>query len=344
MPQPLSSVDRLALSPRRNRCSRFALLVCLMVSLFPSRGSQAQFSGPAPKLSSTINVPLVPTTDPAILYPGPRELHLDAGDLIQIHIFGSPDYNPSVRVSLDGSVQIPLGGVLPVAGLTLHQAADAMAERLTSAGMYRDPQINIQLVESPNQVITVTGEAHGSVSTAGGQKRLYDVLAAVGGFPVTASHTVTIQRPGVDQPIIVDLGSDPVRSAQANVPIFPHDTVIVSRVGVVYLLGAFRQQGAIPLQQNTPLTLLQATALGNGDLFEGKYDDLRIVRTIGLERKVVRVDIAKVMRGRAPDPLLQPDDIVFLPSSDIKSFLKNGGVGTLFGVISLLLFTAQSLN
>lgn len=330
--------------PRTSRVTRLALLACLMVlSMLGNRSARAQFSGPAPKPSAVTNVPVALTTDPAILFPAPRELHLDVGDLIQVHIFGSSDYNPSVRVSLDGSVQIPLGGTVPVLGLTLHQAADAMAQRLTIAGMYRDPQITVQLIESPNQVITVTGEIHAVINTTGGQKRLYEVIAAAGGFPVTASHTVTIQRPGLDEPIVVDLGSDPIHSAHANIPVFPHDTVILSRVGVVYLLGAFRTQGAVPLQQNTPLTLLQATALGSGNLFEGKYDDLRIVRTIGLERKVVRVDISKVMKGKAPDPVLQPDDIVFLPSSDIKAFLKSGGIGTLFGVISLLIFTAQSL-
>ena len=304
--------------------------------------ANAQFSGPAPKPSVSTNLPQVPTTDPAILYPAPRDLHLDAGDLIQIHVFGSADYNPSVRVSLDGSIQIPLGGVIPVVGLTLHQAADAISVRLMSAGMYRDPQVTLQLIESPNQVITVTGEAHAVVSTTGSQKLLYEVLAAAGGLPATASHTVTINRPGVEEPIVVNLGPDPAHSVQANIPVFPHDTVIVSRVGVVYLLGAFHTPGAIPLQQNTPLTLMQATALGNGYLFEGKYDDLRIVRTVGLERKVVRVDIAKVVNGKEPDPVLQPDDIVFLPTKAWKAALKNGGLGTLFGIISLLIFTIQA--
>ncbi len=306
--------------------------------------AHAQFSGPAPKPSVSLNVPVTPTTDPAVLYPGPRDLHLDVGDLIQVHIFGTVDYTPTVRVSLDGSVQLPLAGVIVVAGLTLHQAADRIAERLVSAGMYRDPQITVQLTESPNQVITVTGELHGVVNTNGSEKRLYEVLAGAGGLPATASHTVTIQRPGLEQPITVDLGSDPAHSAQANIPVFPHDTIVVSRVGVVYLLGAFRTQGAIPLQQNSPLTLMQATALGNGSMFEGKYDDLRIVRTIGLERKVVKVNIAKVINGSEPDPVLQPDDIVFLPTSALKGALKNGGVGTLLGVVSLLVFTIQSLK
>lgn len=334
-----------ATRPGTMAAARTGLWVALAVLLTTmAQSARAQFSGPAPKPSASINMPLIATTDPAILYPGPRDMHLDAGDLIQIHIFGTTDYNPTVRVSLDGSIQVPLGGVIPVAQLTLHQAADAIAERLESAGMYRDPQVTVQLIESPNQIITVTGEAHGVVNTTGGQRHLYEVLAGAGGLPATASHTITIERPGLDQPIIVDLGSDPAHSTRANVPVFPHDTIVVSKVGVVYLLGAFRTPGAIPLQQNTPLTLMQATSLGMGSLFEGKYDDLRIVRTIGLERKVVRVDLAKIMKGSEPDPVLQPDDIVFLPTSTLKGALKNGGLGTLLGVVSLLISTSYTLR
>ena len=172
-----------------------------------------------------------------------------------------------------------------------------IAERLVTAGMYRNPQVTIQLTESPNQVVTVVGEMHGTVPVVG-QKRLLDVLSAAGGLPLTASHTITINRPGVDQPIIVNLGTDPARSALANIPVFPHDTMVVSRVGVVYMLGAFRTQGAIPLNQNSPLTLMQVAALGGGPGFEGKYDDLRIIRTVGYDRKVVRVDIEEGDQGQ----------------------------------------------
>jgi polysaccharide export outer membrane protein len=307
-------------------------------------GAWGQFSGPAPRPFAGLNVRLKPTTDPAILYPGPRDLRLDVGDQIQVHIFGVNDYSPILRVSLDGSVQIPLGGVIPVIGLTLHQAADAMAERLISAGMYRDPQISVQLTESPNQTITVTGELHGVLNTNGSERHLYEVIAGAGGLTNTSSHVITIERPGLEEPIVVDLGSDPAHSALGNVPVFPHDTVVVSRVGVVYMLGAFRTQGVIPLQQNTPLTLMQATSLASGDLFEGKFADLRIVRTVGLERKLVTVDISKVLKGKVPDPVLEPDDIVYLPTSEFKAALKNGGIGTALGLISLLVVSIQSIH
>ena len=320
------------------------LVAALLAFCAVPRGATAQFSGPAPKPSAELNAATQPTTDPAILYPGPREIHLAPGDELGIHLYGNNDYAPVVRISLDGSVQLPLIGNLRVLGLTIHDTEDLIAQRLVAAGMYRDPQITVQLLDSPNQVITVTGELHSVIPVLGGERRLYDVLAAAGGLPAIASHTVTINRPGVPQPIVVDLGPDPLHSARGNVPLYAQDTVVISRVGVIYLLGAFKTQGAIPIQQNSPLTLIQVPALGGGTGFEGKYNDLRIIRSVGLERRVTRVDIDKIIKGKAPDPILQADDIVFLPSSAVRAAIKNGGVGTLLGVISLLIFSIQAAS
>ncbi len=317
----------------------FLAAAMLALCLYPATSS-AQFSGPAIGISQPVNPTVTPTTDPAILYPASRDIILAQGDLLTVQLYGTSDYAPIVRISLDGTVRLPLIGSLHVEGLTLHQAEHLIAERLTSAGMYRDPQVTIQLTEAPNQVVTLTGEMHGNIPVAG-QKRLFDILSAAGGLPSTASHTITIDRPGVPQPIVVDLGTNPAKSASANIPVFPRDTIIVPRVGVVYLLGAFKTQGAIPMQQNSPLTLMQATALGGGDGFQGKLGDLRIIRTEGFDRKVVRIDLKKILKGEAPDPVLQADDIVLLPTNAMKAAIKNGGVATLIGIGSLLLYAAQ---
>ena len=287
-------------------------------------------------------MPIKITTDPAILYPGERELELGPGDLINVHLYDANDYGPpSLRISLDGSVQLPLIGVVHIGGLTLHQAEDLVDRRLIDAGMYRSPQITIQLLESPNQIITVTGEIHAIVPAIGGNKRLLDVLAGAGGLTASASHVLTINRPGVADPITVDLGPDPLRSAQADIPVYARDTVVVSRVGVVYVLGAFRTQGAIPLVQNSPLTLMQVAALGNGYGWEGEMTDVQLVRTVGLERRIVHVDFKKVLQGKAPDPVLQTDDIVYLPSNSIKAAIKVGGINTLFGILSTIIFSVR---
>jgi polysaccharide export outer membrane protein len=303
--------------------------------------ARAQFSGPALTSSTPVNVAVTPTTDPAILYPAGRDIHLTHGDLLTAHLYAVTDYAPPVRVDLGGNIQLPLIGIVHVEGLTITEAERLIAQRLTDAGMYRNPQVTIVLTESPNQFVTVTGELHGVIPVAG-SRRLFDVLAAAGQMPITASHVITINRPGLAEPIVVDLGADPAQSARADVPLFPGDTVVVGRVGVVYLLGAFKNQGPVPLPPATPLTLMQAAAIGGGPGYEGKYGDLRIIRMVGHDRQVVNLDLKKVMFGQAPDPVLQPDDIVFLPTNSMKAAIKGGGVSTLLGLASTLIFAFRT--
>lgn len=312
-----------------------ALLAIVLAAVVPS--TRAQFAGPAPGNDSGVNHPLKITTDPALLFPPDREPTVGGGDLLSIHIYGALDYTPTARVSLDGSIALPLAGVVHIQGLTLTQAEHAIAERLIAGGMYVNPQVSIQVIETPNQIITVTGETKGNVGVvpALGRRRLFDVIAAVGGLPPTASHVVTILRPGQDAPLVVDLGNNPATSATTNVPLFAGDTLVIARTGVIYALGAFRIQSAIPLASNSPLTVMQAITIAGGPNYEGKREDTRIIRTEGTRRIEVKVNMSRVIAGKDPDPVLQPDDILYLPTSGIKAAIRAGGIATLMGVAQL---------
>jgi polysaccharide export outer membrane protein len=315
-----------------------ALLVSLVLSLAIA-SAHAQFSGPGVK-SPVPSEYGSPTTDAALLRPANRSIYLTPGDLVSVHIFGSLDYNPVVRVSLDETIQLPLIGIVSVKGLTVQQAETLIATKLRTSGMYVDPQVSIQVTESTNGVITVAGEAH-AVIPASSERRLLEVLSAAGGLPPSASHTLTIDRPGVEKPIVVDLGNDPLHSREVNIPLYPGDTVILSRVGVVYMLGEFKTPGVIPIQQNSPLTLLQATSVAGGTLYAGKYQDLRIIRTVNSKRTFVQVDVRRVMLGKDPDPILEADDIVFLPTSALKSAIISGGLNLLISVANLAIISAR---
>jgi polysaccharide export outer membrane protein len=273
-----------------------------------------------------------------MLYPG-EDFHLGPGDLISVHVF-MQEYSQTVRLGSDGSVQLPFIGSVPLQGLTVRGAQMLIAERLRAGEFYKNPEVTIQVLDTVNGSVIVTGEVHAIVPVST-ERSLREVLLIAGGLPVTASHTVKIVRPGMVEPIVVDLGTDLAASSTASLPIHPHDIIQISRASVVYVLGAFAHQGAVPLDQATPLTLLQLASISGGIDFEGKYADLRLIRTVGNERKVVKVDMKKVRDGRAPDPVLQANDIIFLPTDDMKAVLKSLGTGGVIGLATIL-FTIHS--
>ena len=88
--------------PRHGRAFAALWLLPILLLLLPLSAA-AQFTGPPASIDSQVNRPVTPTTDPAVLYPGPRDVKLDRGDLLAIHLYGGVnDYSPSVRVALDG--------------------------------------------------------------------------------------------------------------------------------------------------------------------------------------------------------------------------------------------------
>jgi polysaccharide export outer membrane protein len=306
----------------------------LLLSLFSATTLRAQFNGPTSLGTTEINRPVNVTTDPAILYPSMQDFVLSIGDAITIKLLADPEYAPSARIAPDGTVELPLIGTVHLAGLTVAQAQNLIAEKLLSDGMYRDPQISLQVTDGPNAFIHVIGEAHGTIPVLG-SRRLLDVISEAGGLPLTASHVITINRPGLDKPIVVDLGSDPLTSALSNIPVFRGDTIVISRVGIVYVIGSFKAGGVVPLNAYAPLTLIELTSLSGGIQFDGRFKDLRIIRTVGNQRTVAVYDIKAVLNGKVPDPILQPNDIVYLPPVPFKTLLSSGALGTVLGIASL---------
>ena len=299
-------------------------------------GGQSGTPGPgtlAGEATQTAAAPSIPFADQAMLYPG-EDFTLSSGDLISISVF-MQDYSATVRVKMDGTVQLPLVGSIPVQGLSVQRAQNLIAERLRTGGFFNEPEVTIRVLDTVNGTVIVTGEVRAQIPVTT-ERSLRDVLLYAGGLPANANHTVKIVRPGVAEPIVVNLGPDLAASSAANIPVRPHDIIQISRASVVYVLGAFGRQGSVPLDQATPLTLLQLAALSGGINYEGRYQDLRLIRTVGTERKVVEVDIKKIRDGKADDPILQANDIVFLPTNQMKAALKNLGVGGVLGLVSLL--------
>ncbi len=330
------------LKQARVRLSGVRLLgVILATLLFAGPCALAQYNGPP--TSADRSYVTSTTTDRTVLYPTTPEPLLAPGDQIAVRLFSDSEYAFAGRLSLDGTVLLPLLGVVPLNGLSITQAEQDIAQRLQAAGMYRDPQVILTLTEGRNALITLTGEMHAVVPVVG-SKPLYTVLAAGGGLPNSASRNLTILRPGRAEPISVDIGNDPLHSAAANIPLLPGDTVVVSRIGVVYVSGEFRSPGVVPITNFGPLTLTQVSAIVGGPQWDARYGQLHIIRTVGDHRTVTTLDIKKVLYGKAPDPIMQPNDIVFLPPSPIKTPLANGSLGSVLGVLSFALATFYTLR
>jgi len=325
----------------RNRRTVLAAAIALFLS---PAWCVAQYAGPAPTEADVTSSSTSAKQDKAalegLLKSKPAANQIAAGDMIEVHIFNVKAYEMKGRVSTDGTAVFPLLGELHVAGLTVENLETELKAKLEDGGMIRDPQVSVVMTESPTRRATVSGEVNKpGTYPINGDHTLIELIAMAEGMKDTASHTVVLYRSGYTEGIPVQLGPNPKDSRYSQIPVFSGDTVIVSKVGVVYVVGAVKTSGTYPLKDTTPTTLVQAVTMAGGPGFEADTQDVHIVRGAGTDQqKEIRIDYNKVIKGKVKDPVLQADDILLLPTDRMKAAVKGGGAGLAVSLASALLY------
>jgi polysaccharide export outer membrane protein len=127
---------------------------------------------------------------------------------------------------------------------------------------------------------------------------------------------------------------------RSNPLVHPGDIVKVTRAGIVYVIGEVRRPGGFALKSNENISVLQALALSEGLTPTAAKGGARIIHTNQQsgERKETPIDLGKILAGKAPDPVLESKDIVFVPNSAAKSALNRGAEAATQTVAGLLIF------
>ena len=256
------------------------------------------------------------------------------GDLLDLSVFDVPELVLKVRVDVNGCVSLAFLGDVKLAGMTVGNAQRLIARELVARQLVKDPQVSIFIEEFATQGITVYGE----VNTPGiyplmGPHHLYDVISAAGGLTLKSGRTVTVLHSGQsDHPEVVVLANiNPTENPleHTNVRIYPGDTVIVSKAGMVYVLGEVNKPGAFLMEDNTSISVLKATALAGGTTKLASLKGSLILRKSPAGTTQTRIPLDKIYHGKAQDLQLHAEDIVFVPLSNIRNYGAMGLQGAI---------------
>ncbi len=67
------------------------------------------------------------------------DLHIGAGDLIDVHVYGAPELSESLRVSNSGEVSMPLIGDVKIGGLTTAEAQGVIEQSYVNGATFVIP-------------------------------------------------------------------------------------------------------------------------------------------------------------------------------------------------------------
>jgi polysaccharide biosynthesis/export protein len=218
---------------------------------------------------------------------------------------------------------MPLVGYIRVAGLNSSEAEEAIEAQLRQNNVVNNPQVSVFVKEYTSGGISVAGEvSKPGVYSALGPHRLFDVLQAAGGPTDRAANKVVISHRDQKDATTLYISKDPAEMAASNVNLEPGDTVVVQKAGIVYVLGEVTRPGGYVLNSTGGITVLQVVAVAGGPTHVASAGKTRLLRRTENGFQEQRIDLKKLLRGKIHDVAVRDQDILFVPSSGVKSVLN----------------------
>lgn len=284
----------------------------------------------------------------------PDERYLiGAGDVLDVRVFNHPQLSrDAVRVDGRGVISMPMiKDEIQAACRTESELAGEIAERYRR--YQRRPYVDVFVKEYQSRPVAVIG----AVDKPGRfqlqrRVRLLELLSFAGGPTERAGGRVQITRtnggeacesqpvavPDKDAPegiVSFNLKDTLQGDGSSNPYVRPGDVVSLSEAEQAFVVGNVLKPMTVLLKES--VTISQAIAMAGGTLSDTKHDKVRIIRqTPGrTTRSEIVVDLKAIDKRQAEDIALQSGDIVDVPTSSGKRFLR-GLVGAINPTLSQL--------
>ena len=283
-----------------------------------------------------------------ILFPSSQSTddryRIGPGDVLDIRVYNRPQLSrEAVRVEGNGMIRMPLvENDIQAACLTEGELAKEISTRY--ARYYKNLQVDVFIKEYHSKQVAIIGAVNEqSRFELQRRVRLLELLTYAKGPSTKAGQTINIVHSSAVSPckqqtddsiafssykLSEVLQGDP----KSNPYLEAGDIVTLPEADQVYVVGNVFMPLTISLKE--PITLTRAIAMAGGLRQDTKKDKIRILRqepgtTI---RKEITVDLSAIEKKSSEDLALAPNDIIDVPTSAGKSFLRSLVQGVVPGV------------
>jgi len=261
------------------------------------------------------------------------------GDVLMITVRKVPELTGQVRVDQRGLIRIPMvDGEVRAACLTESE----LASQITTLYLEykKSPNVDVFVTEFQSRPVAIIG----AVNSPGQfrmqrQVRLLELLTFAGGPAPRAGRIINVIHtgegnicksgpPDINPTLAQELSTykltDTTKGIDtANPFVQPGDIISLPEADQVFIIGHVMVPQAIALKDK-PITLSRAIAMTGGPTRDSKTSRIRIIRQLGDTGKKEEffVDLQAVLKQKAEDIPLLPNDIVEVPSSAGKTILS----------------------
>ena len=322
-------------NPCGPRLTRLVIVTAFVLGSIAGAAAQER-----PALQSSLNESVAQPA-PAPDRKAEERYRIGPGDVLEIRVRKSPELSlEAVKVDQRGMIHIPMVDE-PVKAACFTEAE--LADQINKFYLeYKtQPDVKVYIREYNAEFVSVIG----AVNTPQQFKlqrraRLLEVLTLAGGpKEETASNTIIVTH-APDVPLC---GSDSASSEltstyslaatlsgdeKSNPFVRPGDIIKVLEAKLAYVVGNVVRPSPISLKD--PITASRAIAMAGGTMPDSRTNHVRITRQVpgSTMQTEMFIDLAAIQKHQAEDVLLQPGDIVDVPTASGKRILR-----TLMGTI-----------
>jgi polysaccharide biosynthesis/export protein len=310
-------------------------------------GDQSPFTSIAPEASDLVR--LAHLWDKRMHATPLADYPIGPGDVLEIAVPAMEELNGRVaRVSGEGTITLPLIGVMLVAGLTETEVRGHIRHQLET--YMHAPEFNLFVREYHSRQVAVIGAVAkpGLYNLASQADTIMDMVALAGGMIVEAAPRMLLipaeptddgaakalapvlpvqlasappssRMPKQTEPLVLDLqslarGGDQI---YLSLPARPGDVIIVPVRGEVLVQGWVAKPG--PYKITSGLTVLGAVAAAGGPLYPADTNSVQIIRSDKHGNShTYTVNLEQIKRGKRPDHPVQEGDVIEVTSSTAK--------------------------
>ncbi|NOY26874.1 MAG: hypothetical protein GXP62_13465 [Oligoflexia bacterium] len=230
-----------------------------------------------------------------------------AGDVLSIQVYGEPSLSGSFAVDASQSIDYPLLGRIEVTGLTTPGLVDLLCQRLM-AGFILSPNVTVSVKAYHSQPIQVLGAVvRPGIYFLEGPTSVMEILSRAGGVAPQGVNEVRITH-GTAGAVTV-LPYDQLLSQDSDATTLSAGDIVFVPQSMVSVVGEVDKPGDVAFREG--LTVSHCIAAVGGALPAAALRHVYIMRG---ERRV-RVNLRRVLSGKAPDVMMQPSDRIFVPQS-----------------------------
>lgn len=315
------------------RIAMVPVLAILLLVCAQAAGAQEQSAG--------VTSPSAPASKPPA---ADDHYRIGPGDILDIKVFSKPQFNrEGVKVDPRGMIRMPL--VKEEIRAACRTEEELATEITTLLKEYiREPQVIVQIKEYQSEPVAVLGAVHApSRFQLQRRVRLLELITFVNGPSDNAGRTVQVVHLGslapceassaatsgrnpdslVSQIDYYNLSETLRGEEKANPFVRAGDVVSIPKADEVYVIGNVVKPTSIAL--NEPMTVSRAIAMAGGTSIDTKKSEIHIIRQAPgtTDKKEILVDLDAINKHKAEDIVLVANDIIDVPASGGKRFLRS---------------------